>query len=145
LCGFCAESFQTYYEILNKYEDVQINFIFSLFTNDPNNPAYKILNSFLEIYYRKSKEEAIEVLKEWFDSKDFNNWIKKHYQIEAQNQDIEAILKKHLNWAVKNNIHQTPTTIINNYFYPNEYNIKDIFYFIDDILLENNDLQIILK
>ncbi|WP_310378343.1 vitamin K epoxide reductase family protein [Flavobacterium sp.] len=137
LCGFCAESFQTYYEIVNKYEDVQINFIFSLFTNDPNNPAYKILYSFLELYKRKSKKEAIEALKEWFDYKDFNNWIKKHKQIVAQNQYIDAILKSHLDWTIQNKIHQTPTTIINNYYYPNEYNINDIFYFIDDMLLEN--------
>jgi uncharacterized membrane protein len=137
LCGFCAESFQTYYEILNKYEDIQINFVFSLFTNDPNNPAYKILNSFLELYYRKSKEEAIEALKEWFDSKDFNNWIKKNNQTEAQN--IEFILKRHLDWTIENNIHKTPKTIINNNFYPDEYNIKDIFYFIDDMLLENKN------
>lgn len=137
LCGFCAESFQTYYEIVNKYEDIQINLVFSLFTNDPSNPAYKILNSFLEIYYRKSKGEAIEALKEWFDSKDFNNWIKKHNQTEAQN--IEFILKRHLDWTIENNVYQTPTTIINNYFYPNEYNINDIFYFIDDILLENKN------
>ncbi len=139
LCGFCAESFQTYYEILNKYEDIQINFIFSLFTNDPNNPAYKILNSFLVLYYRRSKEEAIEALKEWFDSKDFNNWIKKYNQTETQNQYIDIVLKKHIDWTIKNNINQTPTTIINNYFYPYEYSIKDIFYFIDDMLLENKN------
>lgn len=137
LCGFCAESFQTYYEIVNKYEDIQINFVFSLFTNDPNNPAYKILNTFLELYQRKSKKEAIEALKEWFDSKNFNNWIKKYNQTDTQYQNIKTILKKHLDWNIKNNINQTPTTIINNYFYPNEYNIKDIFYFIDDMLVEN--------
>lgn len=139
LCGFCAESFQTYYEIVNKYEDVQINFVFSLFTNDPNNPAYKILNSFLELYHRKSKKDAIEALKEWFDSKDFNNWIKKFNQTETQNQYVEFILKRHLDWNAKNNINQTPITIINNFFYPDVYNIKDIFYFIDDMLLENKN------
>ena len=139
LCGFCAESFQTYYEILDKYEDIQINFIFSLFTKDPNNPAYKILNSFLEIYHRKSKEEAIEALKEWFDSKDFNNWIKKHNQTEKHNQYAESILNKHSKWVFKNNINHTPTTIINKYFYPNEYNVKDILYFIDDLIEDNKN------
>jgi uncharacterized membrane protein len=139
LCGFCAESFFTYYEILNKYEDIQINFVFSLFTNDPNNPAFKILNSFLELYHRKSKNKALEALKEWFDSKNLDNWTKKYHYVDINNENIEAILKRHLDWNVKNKIHQTPTTIINNYFYPVEYNIKDIFYFIDDMLLENKN------
>ena len=134
LCGFCAESFQTYYEILNKYEDVQINFVFSLFTNDQNNPAYKILNSFIELYQKKSEGKAIEALKEWFDSKDLDNWIKKYGETEVKN-DINEMLEKHRQWSIINNISQTPTTIVNEYFYPEEYNIKDIFYFIDDMLL----------
>ncbi|WP_396144013.1 vitamin K epoxide reductase family protein [Flavobacterium sp.] len=138
LCGYCAESFQTYYEILNKYEDVQINFVFSLFTNDPNNPAYKILNSILEIYHRKSKKDAIEALKKWFDSKDLDNWIKKYGATEVKN-DINKMLEKHRQWSLNNNISQTPTTILNEYFYPEDYNIKDIFYFIDDMLLENKN------
>lgn len=134
LCGFCAESFQTYYEILNKYEDVQINFVFALFTNDPNNPEYKISQSFLELYLRKSKDETIEALKEWFDEKNFNNWIKKHNQTETKHQQAEVIIKAHLEWTIKNNIKQTPTTIIDNCFYPDEYNIKEVLYFIDDML-----------
>lgn len=144
LCGFCAESFQTYYEILNKYDDVQINFVFALFTNDPNNPAFKILNSFIKLYNTKLKKNALEALKEWFDSKNFNNWIKKYNQTEKQNQQLEDILKTHLDWMIKNKIRQTPSTIVNNCFYPDEYNIKDIYYFIDDMILENSNSQSIL-
>jgi protein-disulfide isomerase/uncharacterized membrane protein len=139
LCGFCSESFQTYYEILNKYEDVQINFVFSLFTNDPNNPAFKIVSSFLDLYHNQSKKVAIEALKEWFELKDLKNWIKKYEKSEIKNGNVNAILFKHREWAITNEILHTPTTIINNSFYPNEYNIKDIFYFIDDLILENKN------
>lgn len=139
LCGFCSESFQTYYDILNKYEEVQINFVFSLFTNDQNNPAFKIISSFLNLYHNQSKKVAIEALKEWFELKDLNNWIKKYEKSEIKNGNINAILLKHREWAITNEILHTPTTIINNSFYPNEYNIKDIFYFIDDLILENKN------
>ena len=68
-----------------------------------------------------------------------DSWTKKYYSKYIDNQYTETILKNHLNWNAKNNINQTPTTIINNYFYPDEYNIKDVFYFIDDMLLENKN------
>lgn len=139
LCGFCSESFQTYYDILNKYEEVQINFVFSLFTKDQNNPAFKIVSSFLNLYHTQSKKVAIEALKEWFELKDLNNWIKKYEKSEIKYENINAILFKHREWAITNEILHTPTTIINNSFYPNEYNIKDIFYFIDDLILENKN------
>lgn len=136
LCGFCAESFQAYYNILNKYEEVQINFVFSLFTNDQNNPAFKIVSSFLRLYCNQSKKDALEALKEWFEYKDLKKWMKKYENTEVEN-DLNKILEKHRQWSVNNSILQTPTTIINNNFYPDEYNIKDLFYFIDDMLLEN--------
>jgi len=137
LCGFCTESFRIYYELLNKYEEIQINFVFSLFTNDKDNPAYKIINTFLELYNNKSKADAIQSLKNWYELKDFDIWMKKYDQVFNQNQFTESILKKHYDWLVKNNISNTPTTLINNNYYPNEYNIKDILYLIDDIILEN--------
>jgi protein-disulfide isomerase len=122
---------------LNKYEEIQINFVFSLFTNDKDNPAYKIINTFLELYNNKSKADAIQSLKNWYELKDFDIWMKKYDQVFNQNQFTESILKKHNDWLVKNNISNTPTTLINNNYYPNEYNIKDILYLIDDIILEN--------
>jgi protein-disulfide isomerase len=137
LCGFCTESFQIYYELLSKYEEIQINFVFSLFTNDKDNPAYKIINTFLELYNNKSKADAIQSLKNWYELKDFDIWMKKYDQVFNQNQFTESILKKHNDWLVKNNISNTPTTLINNNYYPNEYNIKDILYLIDDIIFEN--------
>lgn len=137
LCGFCAESFHTYYKILNKYEHVQINFVFSLFTNDTDNPAYKILISFLELYNKNSKKEALDSLNEWFELKNFDDWIKKHEQPTLNNINLDDLLERHRNWATVNDISKTPTTIINNCFYPNEYSIKDVFYFIDDLILDN--------
>lgn len=137
LCGFCAESFHTYCKILNKYDDVQINFVFSLFTNDTDNPAYKILISFLELYNKNSKKEALDSLNEWFELKNFDDWIKKYEQPNLNNKNIDDLLERHRDWATVNDISKTPTTIINNCFYPNEYSIKDVFYFIDDLILDN--------
>ena len=137
LCGYCAPSFKSYYKILGKSKDIQLNLIFYSFTKNANNPDTKISIAVIRIYQNEGKAEALNALKEWFDHRDYFKWIKK-YGVENQNEesDLMNIIGNHQSWIAANEIYHTPVTIVNDYYYPKNYKIEDLILFVDDIQLQ---------
>lgn len=137
LCGYCAPSFQSYYKILEKSKDVQLNLIFNSFTNDSDNPGIKISIAIISIYHNEGKTKALNALKEWFDYRDYYKWINK-YGVENLNKesDLMNIITNHQSWIMANEIYHTPVTIVNDYYYPKNYNIEDLILFADDMQFE---------
>jgi uncharacterized membrane protein len=137
LCGFCVESFQTYYKLLKSNKDVQVNFIFSVPFEDFSNTSTKIIVTVLDIYLNQSKDKALKALNDWFEEREISKWGNTYKITEKINDNVISILKNHQDWKHINNIYYTPVTILGNYYFPNEYNINDLHLFIDDILLED--------
>lgn len=131
-CGFCVESFMIYDKILSKNSEVQLNLIFSVSTNNPDNIATKIILTILDLYTNKSKEVALKALKFWFNIRDFEIWSKE-YEMKTKSENDFSILISHQNWIESNKINYTPATFINEYYYPIVYKISDLEFFIDDL------------
>ncbi|MCZ8331495.1 MAG: thioredoxin domain-containing protein [Flavobacterium sp.] len=143
LCGFCVESFMSYYLLLKRHDEIQVNFIFTMFSNKTDSPAYKIFQSIISSYKQEGEEKALILLYEWFKERDFGKWYSK---FGYENADDNAnLINQHQNWVVVNNISATPTTILNGYFFPKEYDITDLTLFIDDFLLEEDQSELIMR
>lgn len=139
LCGFCVESFQTYYKMLKTQKDIQINFIFSV-PVEGNNPDTQIVKTILHIYLNESKEKAFGALNDWFQERTISKWQNKYKMSVNFDNRIVTILKAHQNWLNVNHVYHTPATMVDNYYYPQAYNINDLLLFVDDMLLEQKEL-----
>lgn len=135
LCGYCVESFKVYEKLLNSREDVQLNFVFGISGNIENKET-QIIVTVLDIYFNQSKNKAFEALSSWFNNRDLNMWSKKFELKTYINNEFESILQKQKKWMRNNEINFTPVTYIGDYLFPKLYNIEDLIFFIDDLILE---------
>ncbi len=137
LCSFCKDSFNSYKVLLDneKYKsDLQINFIFNPI-NDGISLSKEISAKVLNIYSNFGKKACFEAMDMWFNS-DSNKWQKKYSSVSGmRNIDLET----HLNWCETNKISYSPLTLLNGHEYPiTHYQIKDINYFIEELLAKRN-------
>lgn len=133
LCGYCAESFKTYYKLLSKStEDIGIRFVFST-PNDESNISTRIILSVLEIY-ELDRSQALEALNYWFANKNVDKWFAKYGEHNSDITEAMQVLHKHRNWCNSNGINYTPETIIAGYKYPRQhYQYSDLPLFIEDL------------
>lgn len=135
LCGFCVDAFQTYYKLLKTYGDeIQINFIFSVPTENLKHSATQIAMTVIDLYTNDNKQKSLVALNEWFEKRDFEQWSSEYGT--CTNLELIKALKDHKNWVSINNIDYIPMTFINDYLFPKTYNISDIFLFIDNLISE---------
>ncbi|OYQ49904.1 cysteine peptidase family C39 domain-containing protein [Flavobacterium aurantiibacter] len=132
LCGFCVETFQSYEKMLSKYSFLQLNLIFSVPNIQPDNPGVVVLRNVIEIYKLDGKESSLKSLSDWFMLRDLNIWLK-NYSRTFKMDSIKEVVLHHGSWIEENEITGTPTTIINNHFYPTEYKLSDFDFFITEI------------
>lgn len=129
-CKFCGESFKIYSDLLDNFNnnDLQINFIFNVSKN--NSKAIIIAAKILSVYYNQGRKKCLEALKFWYDNENVNKWESLY-----NNESINYVknIEKQADWCVENNINHVPVTLINNCFYPTQYELSDIFYFINDL------------
>ena len=137
LCGYCSKPFETYAKLLEQYpEDIHFSVVF----NVPSGVTNKATQLTLQIIalYQQNKTLAWEALLAWFKEKDVESWTLKY----AQKQEITAtsileIVTNHKGWCVQNDLYYTPETIINNQLFPKDpYQINDVLFFIDDLILD---------
>lgn len=135
LCGYCSGSFEVYYQLLKKYKDkININFIFSVPYEYPEDITTRISTSIIKIYKSEGQDIALKAMDEWFKEKKEIKWLEKWEK--PFDLSIAKILKGHTEWSKVNNITYTPVTIINNYYFPQEYSITDLPYLIEDLIAE---------
>jgi len=142
LCGFCTKAFESYDSLLNILGDkIKLNIVFNVSSEDTENPATQISQRIIEIY-QLNKEDAYKALKNWFKIKNIDKW-QETYNKPTMLSNYES-LNSHYNWCLENDINYTPATLIGNYFFPKEYEIKDLSLFID-FLIETKEKSEAIK
>lgn len=133
LCGYCTAAFKAYDKLLSTYsENLKLDLIFNVPANT-DNKSTQISAQFVDLYLQDSKK-AFNALREWFDHRVIEDWQKKYGT--ATNTQVLSILTTHYDWCSANSINYTPATILNNHFFPKEYDIKDLGLFIQDMILD---------
>lgn len=138
LCGYCAGAFKAYDKILTTQSDkVQIRLVLSVPVSQQENPSTMIALRVLETYREAGANSAWLLLKEWFDDRDVERWLKSNGKASRPSSWFST-LEQHKNWCDKNDIRYTPATVIDGYLFPKEYIVEDIPLLIGDLLLEKN-------
>ncbi|NER14795.1 thioredoxin domain-containing protein [Leptobacterium flavescens] len=133
LCGFCKASFQTYTSLLDTHaEDIHISFVFNVNYQSENNEGTQISHRLLEKFFLEDEEKCLDAFKEWFQDRNIASWQKK-FGI-SKKLTYKHLLEAQSEWCKANSINYTPATVINGYYFPKEYEIKDLGLFIDELI-----------
>lgn len=131
LCGYCTDAFKAYFSLLEKYGTaIQVRFIFSVPYEKPDTLSTKIALEVLDAYSH-NPQQALLLLKDWFDKKDISAWENKPGHPSPEKLQL---LQSHRSWCDANGILYTPATFINNYQYPNEYKTQEFTLFADEMI-----------
>lgn len=136
LCGYCTQAFKVYDNILStQAENVQFRMLLSVPISQQENPSTQIALRILEAYHEIGSNRAWELLRDWFNDREVDKWIKKHKEA-AKPSSWNMILEQHKKWCDKNNIHYTPATVVDGYLFPATYSVDDLPMLIGDLILE---------
>ena len=129
-CGFCKDAHEILEKILEKYStQISAQIRFNFFEEEGEYEA--LLQIFKNQFDNESAKSFLNILSDWFESRDFDK-ISKNKIDNIDLSNIIAIAEENK----ANSLTFTPVILINGYQFPENYDREDIFYFIDDLLEE---------
>lgn len=129
-CTFCKSAHFVLEEILKDHSEVELNIIFNVSERTMTKDSEKLYSSLIQKYSR-SKKEFQEALSDWFRDMDIKRWLSENQ--EDKTGDISPVLSADYEWCIENNLNFTPVVIINNYVFPEFYEVSDLPYFINEL------------
>jgi uncharacterized membrane protein len=131
-CGHCHTTFKEAYELFQKFPDkLYLNILFNINPENNDNPYKTIVENLLALN-EQNPQKAKEAIVDWHINRlDLKNW-KRKWTVETPHLLINKELKNQYYWCVKNEFNYTPVKIINDNLFPEEYDITDLKYFIND-------------
>ncbi len=134
-CGFCSDSFKVYLQMIESHpQQVALNVVFNIYLEKPEATAVKVAQRVMQ-WYQLNPPLAFEALKNWYLNREFTSW-QERYALPPHAESPGNLLWHHVNWCVSNEIAQTPITIINDQYFPKEYDIEDLPLFTEWLIEE---------
>ncbi|REC76802.1 hypothetical protein DRF60_12990 [Chryseobacterium elymi] len=131
-CGHCHKAFEDAYHLFQKFpKKLKLSVYFNINIENEQNPYSKIYEIIVEKYLSEGQEKAIELLKDWHINRISLENFKKKYIVETSEKSQSMILS-HFNWCRNNDLNYTPIKIFQQKLMPNDYNIEELKYFINE-------------
>lgn len=144
-CGHCAKANTIIEKIYSDYyKDVLINLRFSFFDKQAEYVT-DLHISLVKIYKQKGQEEFLKALSNWFKHKDIKQWYANFDKAEENNKEIIDYLNKQREENMKHEIQFTPAILIGNRLYPEQYERDDFFYYINELIDDQEICPILVK
>lgn len=116
--------------IKNHPEKVHLRIIFVIDPEDFENIIHQYIYS---LYIERGKEVLLEVLEFWHKNKNFE-MLKKRFPVKTvKDTEIKLLQDIQIDWIYQHSIKSVPQLFINQYQFPNLYQIKDLNYHIPKI------------
>ena len=137
-CGFCKDGHKIVETLLEKYpNDISSQMRFN-YSSDKNEKFTNLISDFMYIYKSKPQKDFLQTVEYWFETRDEDK-IRQKAGTSSGNEDLTPLI----NMSAANreaNLNFTPIILINGHQYPDMYDREDIYYFIDE-LIEDEDLN----
>lgn len=138
-CDQCKEAHKVLKEIIAKNSEIlDINFLFKVDINSEKDEHKLLYRNLAKIQLSKAPLQLSTSLSYWFKHENTLKWLEK-YSGNINEIQIDELLLQQNEWCLKNNFDYTPFLFVNEYLYPLEYDIKDLEYFIQDLV---NDAEL---
>ncbi len=136
-CGFCKDAHKIMENLLQKYpDDISVQMRFNYTADQQDGKATNLVSDFLYTYKNKSQKDFLQLIEYWFETRDE---IKTKLKAGATpaSEDLTPVI----NMSVENRaagLNFTPVIMINGYPFPDKYDREDIYYFIDELVEDDN-------
>ncbi|RUT68021.1 hypothetical protein D0817_23005 [Flavobacterium cupreum] len=143
-CGHCHKTFQEAFDLVLRFPDkIFLNVLFNVNPENIDNP-YKIVVERLLTINRATPGKTVEAISDWHIKKTgLKKWLKK-WHTEPVSMLINQEIQKQYEWCSKNNFNYTPVKIVNEKIFPNEYELSELKYFLNDFV-EEKEIEVLEK
>ena len=138
-CGYCKDAHIILEKILNKYPFISAQIRFNYFSDSADENLTQIITIFKNLYHAEGEKSLLKAITFWYENTDVEYFKQKHALYLSHCDLSEIIIVSEEN--KKNNLIYTPTFIINNLQFPEKYERDDIFYFIEELIEDDEILN----
>ena len=140
-CGHCHKAFKDAKDLFEKNKsNVYLNILFNVNPENKSNEYLSVVETLLAL--NASNEEMVkEALEDWHvKNMSLEEW-KEKWSISSYDMIVNNQLVRQYEWCLANKYNFTPVKIINGELFPNDYEISDLNYFLNDYIEENDVLH----
>lgn len=139
-CVHCHKTFQEAFDLVLKFPDkIYLTVLFNINPENVDNPYKAVVERLLTIN-RLTPGKTVEAISDWHIKKmSLKRWLKK-WQIENVSMMINQEINKQYEWCSKNDFNYTPVKIVNEKLFPNEYELSELKYFLNDFVDEKETI-----
>lgn len=135
-CVHCHKTFQEAFDLVLKFPDkIFLSVLFNINPENADNPYKAVVERLLTIN-RSTPGKTVEAISDWHIKKmSLKKWLKK-WHVDNVSMMINQEINKQYEWCSKNNFNYTPVKIVNEKLFPNEYELSELKYFLNDFVEE---------
>ncbi|MFC7774523.1 vitamin K epoxide reductase family protein [Flavobacterium sp. GCM10027622] len=131
-CGHCHKAFEDAYQLYKKYpESVYLNILFNVNPENGQNPFRFVVEKLLQINAMDSNK-GHQALIDWHLNKIGMEAWKEKWNNDSHDMLVNNEIHNQYNWCLKNELNFTPVKIINSRLFPEEYEISELPFFMND-------------
>jgi protein-disulfide isomerase/uncharacterized membrane protein len=144
-CSHCHKAFEDGFDLVKKFpERVFLSVLFNINPENNDNPYKGVVETLLHIN-NINPENSESAISDWHIKKmDLETWLKK-WKMNTVDINVNHQINQQYNWCSANEFNYTPIKIVNNKLFPNEYDISELKYFLNDFSEENANITISAK
>ncbi|MGH2664556.1 vitamin K epoxide reductase family protein [Flavobacterium sp.] len=131
-CGHCHKAFQDAHELYSKFpEKIFLNILFNINPENSENPYKTVVENLLAIQNHNPEKAAAAII-DWHVKKmGLEEW-KEKWVMNMIDMKVNHQIYQQYRWCLENEFNYTPIKIINGKMFPNEYEINELRYFLND-------------
>jgi uncharacterized membrane protein len=131
-CGHCHKAFEDGLNLINQFSDkVALTILFNI-NPDNNDNRYKIVVEKLLSINNSNPDRIEEAISDWHIKQiGLEKWQAK-WQVDTIDMRINHQIHLQYNWCLENDFNYTPVKIVNKKLLPNDYEIAELKYFMNN-------------
>ena len=131
-CGHCHKAFHDAHELFKKHpENIHLNILFNVNPENEQNPYRVIVENLLKINSVHPDKAQMALIDWHINTIGLDAW-KDKWALETHDMLANNEMHNQYNWCLHNDFNYSPVKIINTKLFPNEYEIADLHYFMND-------------
>lgn len=132
-CGFCKDAHKIMENLLEKYpDDISVQMRFNYSPDKQNEKFTHLISDFTYVYKNKPEKDFLQTVEYWFETRDEEK-IRQKTGATSSHEDLTPLV----NMSAENRdagLNFTPIILLNGYQFPDKYDREDIYYFIDELI-----------
>lgn len=143
-CGHCHKAFQEAFELVSKFpQNFFLNVLFNINPENNDNPYKVVVESLLAIN-NSNLGKMEEAISDWHIQKiGLEKWNNK-WKIGNIPMRVNHQIQQQYNWCLENEFNYTPVKIVNGKLFPDDYDINELKYFLNDFAEKNQENPILV-